>query len=188
MSTQKMVLCAVLTALVIILQLMGSFTAFFGPFSTAVGLIPIAIGAILCGPAIGAWLGFVFAIVILMSGGANLFLAFDIPGTIITVVSKGILCGLLSGLVYKWLSILNKTVAAIFAAILCPIVNTGVFLLGCAAFMLDDVVQIAEALGSPKTGMSVFIALALGNFLFEVGMNTFLSPIVVRILNIKIRD
>ena len=68
LQTQKLVLGAVMTGLVIILQLLGSSTTFFGPFSTAVGLIPISIGAMLCGPYIGAWLGLVFAIVIFASG------------------------------------------------------------------------------------------------------------------------
>ena len=55
MSTKTMVLGAIMTALVIVFQLLATFTAFFGPFSTAVALIPIAIGAIMCGPAVGAW-------------------------------------------------------------------------------------------------------------------------------------
>ena len=101
MDTKKLVLGAILTALVIVFQLLATFTAFFGPFSTAIALIPIAIGAILCGPAIGAWLGFVFGIVVLASGGAALFWAFNIPGTIITVLAKGAACGFFAGWVYS---------------------------------------------------------------------------------------
>ena len=185
MSTETMVLGAVMTALVIILQLLGSFTAFFGPFSTAVALIPIAIGAIMCGPAIGAWLGFVFGIVVIASGGAALFLAFDIPGTIVTVMVKGTACGLAAGLVYKLVSKWNRIVAAFAAAIVCPLVNTGLFLLGCAVFFLDDVVGIAEAAGSPETGMAVFIGFAMANFLIEILTNTLLSPVIARLLRIK---
>ena len=53
-STEKMVIGAIMTALVIVFQLLGTFTAFFGPFSTAVALIPIVIGAATCGAAIAA--------------------------------------------------------------------------------------------------------------------------------------
>ena len=183
--TETMVLGAVMTALVIILQLLAHFTAFFGPFSTAVALIPIAIGAILCGPAIGAWLGFIFGAVVIFSGGAQLFWVFDIPGTIITVMVKGTACGLAAGLVYKLLNKWNSTVAAFAAAIVCPLVNTGIFLLGCALFFLDDVVGIAEAAGSPETGMAVFFGFAMANFLIEILSNTFLSPVFVRLLKIK---
>ena len=184
-STGTMVLGAVMTAMVILLQLLGSFTAFFGPFSTAVALIPIAIGAILCGPAIGAWLGFVFGAVVIFSGGAALFWAFDIPGTIITVMVKGTACGLASGLVYKLLKGWNGVVAAFAAAIMCPLVNTGIFLLGCAVFFLDDVVGIATAVGSADAGMALYIGFAMANFLIEIVTNTLLSPVFVRLLKIR---
>ena len=184
-STETMVLGAVMTAMVIILQLLASFTAFFGPFSTAVALIPIAIGAILCGPAIGAWLGFVFGAVVIFSGGAALFWVFDIPGTIITVMVKGTACGLAAGLVYKLLKKWNGVVAAFAAAIVCPLVNTGLFLLGCAVFFLDDVVGIASAVGSADVGMALFIGFAMANFLLEIVTNTLLSPVFVRLLKIK---
>ncbi len=185
MSTETMVLGALMSALVIVFQLLATYTAFFGPFSTAIALIPIAIGAILCGPAIGAWLGFVFAVVVLASGGAALFLAVDIPGTFVTVLAKGILCGFASGFAYKALKKWNSTFAAIIAAILCPIVNTGIFMLGCFTFFMDDVVTLASNLGSAKTGAALFVSLALGNFLFELVLNAILSPVFVKLLNIR---
>ena len=184
-DTGKLVLGAVFTALVIILQLLATFTAFFGPFSSAVALIPIAMGAIICGPAVGAWLGFVFGVVVLASGGAILFWTFDIPGTIITVLAKGTLCGYVSGLVYKFVKRFNTTIATIAASVICPIVNTGVFLLGCAVFFMDDVVGIAAAAGSAEAGYWVFIGFAFANFLLELGMNTLLSPVIIRVMNIK---
>ena len=182
---KKMVLGAVLTTLVIVLQLLATFTAFFGPFSTAIALIPIGIGAILCGPIVGAWLGLVFAVVVLASGGAALFWAFDIPGTIITVLLKGILCGLVAGLVYRALERVNRTVAAFAAAIVCPVINTGIFLLGCAVFFLDDAVAIAAAVGSADLGMALFIGFALANFLCEVVTSAILSPTLVRLLHMQ---
>ena len=184
-QTEKLVLGAVMTGLVIILQLIGSGTTFFGPFSTAVALIPIVLGAAMCGPWIGAWLGFVFGMVVILSGGAALFFAFDIPGTIITVLVKGITCGLTAGLVYKALSKYNMYVAAIAAAIVCPLVNTGVFLLGCYVFFMDSATQIAEQVNLTVSGMAVFWALAMGNFALEVISNAVLSPILVRILKIN---
>ena len=75
-KTGKLVLAAMMTALVIVFQLLATYTTFFGPFSTAIALIPIVIGACLCGPAIGAWLGLVFGVVVLATGGAALFFAF----------------------------------------------------------------------------------------------------------------
>lgn len=182
-QTQKLVLGAIMTALVIILQLVGSFTTFFGPFSTAVALIPIVLGAAMCGTAVGAWLGFVFGMVVILSGGAALFFAFDVPGTIITVLSKGTLCGIAAGLIYKLLAKFNKYLAALIAAIICPLVNTGVFLLGCYIFFMDSATEISTTLGLTVSGMAVFWALAMGNFALEIISNAVLSPIIVRILN-----
>ena len=184
-QTEKLVLGAIMTGLVIVLQLLGSGTTFFGPFSSAVALIPIVLGAAMCGPYIGAWLGFVFGMVVILSGGAALFFAFDVPGTIITVLVKGVACGLAAGLVYKALSKFNIYVAALAAAIICPLVNTGVFLLGCYVFFMDSATQIAEQVQLTVSGMAVFWALAMGNFALEVISNAVLSPVLVRILKIN---
>ena len=185
MSTKTMVLGSVMTALVIVLQLLGTFTAFFGPFSTAVALIPIVIGSAMCGVGVGAWLGLVFGLVVLISGGANLFLAFDVLGTLVTVLVKGTACGLVAALVYRALEKFNRYIAVLAAAIVCPVVNTGIFMLGCIVFFMDDVPQLAAALGSSATGVALFWALAMANFLFELGMNIVLSPVIVRLLNIR---
>ena len=183
-STEQMVLAALMTALVVVFQCIATYTTFFGPFSTAIGLIPIVIGAVLCGPIIGGWLGFVFALVVLFTGGANLFLAFNVFGTLVTVLLKGIGCGVAAGYVNLLLSRYNKTAAIVAAAIVCPIVNTGIFLIGCILFFMPYADAIASLLGLSVGGIAVFGALAFGNFLFEVGMNAVLSPVMVKILNV----
>ena len=185
MSTETLVLAALMSALVVVFQCLATYTTFFGPFSTAIGLIPIVIGAAMCGPLVGAWLGFVFALVVILTGGANLFFVFSIHGTIITVLGKGIACGFVSGLVYKLLVTRNKTVAAILAALVCPIVNTGIFLLGSWLFFMPSAQEIANMLLLEESGFGVFIALAFGNFMFEIGMNAVLSPVIVRILEMR---
>ncbi len=187
METKTMVLGAIMTALVIVVQLISTYTTFFGPFSTALALIPIVIGAAICGTGVGAWLGFVFGAVVLLSGGANLFFAFDVPGTVITVLVKGAACGFAAGAVYNLLKKFNQYIAVLGAALVCPIVNTGVFMIGCMVFFLDDAANIAQAIGSDASGVAVFVALALANFIFEIGANVVLSPVVVRLLRIRER-
>ena len=184
LSTETLVLSALMTSLVIVFQCLATYTTFFGPFSTAIGLIPIVIGAVLCGPIIGAWLGLVFGLVVMITGGANLFFAFNIIGTIITVVVKGTACGFVAGYVNKLLQKFNRTVAVIVSAIVCPIVNTGIFLLGCVIFFMPYANGIAEVLSLNMTGMQVFTALAFGNFLFEIGMSIVLSPVMVKIIEV----
>ena len=184
MSTETLVLASLMTALVVVFQCLATYTTFFGPFSTAIGLIPIVIGAAMCGPLVGAWLGFVFALVVIFTGGANLFFMFSIHGTIITVLAKGIACGAAAGLAYMLLKKFNKTVAAIVAALVCPVVNTGIFLLGSAVF-LPFADKIADLLKMSEVGFGLFIALAFGNFIFEIGMNAALSPVIVRVIDMR---
>ena len=86
---------------------------------------------------------------------------------------------------HKCLKNKNNTVAAMAASIACPLVNTGVFLIGCFLFFMDDAVAIASKIGSSETGVALFIALALGNFLFEIGINLVLCPIIVRLIRIR---
>lgn len=183
-QTQKLVLGAILTAIVVILQLMGSFIR-FGPFAISLVLIPIVIGAATCGYKIGAWLGFVFAMVVLLSGDASAFLTIDILGTIITVLLKGTLCGLAAGLVYKLFEKNNRYLAVISAAVVCPIVNTGIFLLGCQIFFMSTITEWGLAAGFNSAAQYMFLGLAGGNFLFELAINIILSPVILRVINYK---
>ena len=182
--TRRLVTAAMMTTLVIVFQLLATYTAFFGPFSTAIGLIPIAIGACICGPLVGAWLGLVFGIVVLATGGAALFFAFSIPGTIITVLLKGAGCGFIAGLAFKIFAPKIKFFAAIIASLLCPIVNTGIFLLGSAVFFMPHAQAIGDMVGVDGAGFGVFIALAFANFIIELLMCGLLSPVFVRIIKI----
>ena len=184
-STQTLALGAMLTALVIVLQLLGSFIR-FGMFSISLVLIPIVVGAAMCGPAISAWLGLVFGVAVLLSGDAAAFLAVSVPGTILTVLAKGVLCGLAAGFTYQWLSKKNIYLGVFAAAIVCPLVNTGVFLLGCLVFFLPTIT--AWAGGNDQTlWQYILFGLVGGNFLFELGFILVLSPIIVRLLRISKR-
>lgn len=184
MSVANLTLGAILTALVIVLQLLGAFVR-LGPFQVTLVLIPIVIGAACCGKFMGAWLGFVFGMVVLLNDSAA-FYAINIPGTIITVLLKGILCGLCAGLVYNLLEKKNRYLAVFAAAIVCPVVNTGVFYAGCFAFFLDTIKEwaIDKGYGSNFI-MYMIVVLAGGNFLVELASNIVLSPVVVRLLNIR---
>lgn len=183
MSTETLVLGAILTALVVVLQLLGSFIR-FGPFSISLVLIPIVIGAATCGPLIGAWLGGVFGLAVLLSGDAATFMAINIPGTIITVMLKGILCGLAAGLVYKLSERFNSILATFAAAIVCPIVNTGVFLLGCSVFFLDTVTAWGEGFGYDNAFVYMIVGLVGLNFVFELVTNVVLGPTSVKLISL----
>lgn len=191
MSVRTLVVGAVLTALVAVLQYMGSFIK-FGPFSISLVLIPIVIGTATCGWKIGAWLGFVFGAMVLITGDAAAFLAVNALGTVITVLVKGTLCGLIAGLAFKGAQKLfggNTYLAASVSAIVCPVVNTGVFLLGCLAFFMDTIAVWAEGAGLGG-GIAHYMIFGLvgGNFLVELAANIIFSPIIVRIIKATERE
>ena len=186
MSTRTMVLGALLTALVVILQFMGSFIK-FGMFSISLVLIPIAIGAITCGKRVSTWLGLVFGVVVLASGDAAAFLVVNAPGTIITVLLKGVACGFFAGLVYELIAKATKKtyIAGVVAALVCPIANTGVFLLGCLVFFMETIAVWAEGLGfGANVGRYMIFGLVGGNFLFEMAVNIILAPAIVHIIKV----
>lgn len=174
-------LSAVFTAIVIVLQLLGAFIR-FGTFSVSLVLVPIVLGAALCGIKTGAWLGLVFGVAVLLSGDAAAFMQFDVFGTVVTVLLKGALAGLAAGFTYKALERVNRYLAVIVAALVCPLVNSGVFVLGCFAFFYNDL--SAWAPEGQSIVAFIFIGLVGLNFIFEVAVNILLSPAVLRVINI----
>ena len=197
LDTRTLTGMALLTAVVVILQLLGAFVR-FGPFSISLVLIPIVVGAALYGAAAGAWFGFVFGMVVLLSGDAAAFLVVNPLGTILVVLLKGALAGLCAGLVYKALSRRDKKIslpsgdgkqksvdlAVIAAAVICPVVNTGIFLLGCLVFFLPTISEWAAAMGFENVGRYMIFGLVGGNFLFELLFNIILSPVIVRLIKV----
>lgn len=169
-----------LTAIVVVMQFI-SMGLRFGTFSITLTLIPIVVGAALYGWVSGAWLGFVFGVSVLLTGDANAFLAVNIPGTITTVLVKGVLAGLFAGLVYELISKKNQIAAVLVSAIVAPVVNTGVFILGSYVFFFDYLSGLAEG-----TNLLVFILVALVgiNFFIELGTNLVLNPAILQIIRI----
>ncbi len=183
-DTKKLVGVALFTAIVVVLQLVGSFIK-LGPFSISLVLVPIVIGAALYGVKSGTWLGFVFGFAVLISGDAAAFLTVNPIGAVIVCLVKGMLAGICAGLVYKAVENKNETLAVALSAVVCPIVNTGVFLLGCAVFFMDTIRGWAEALGfgSNVVGYMIF-GLVGANFLVELLVNLILGPSIVRLIHI----
>lgn len=181
---QKLALMALLTAMVAVLAYFGGFIKIGGLASISLTLIPIVIGSALCGPLAGAWLGGVSGVIFFATADAAFWFGLSIPGTIITVMVKGILAGFCAGLVYKLLEKKNRYLAVIVSAIVCPVVNTGIFLIGCLTFFFRAVRTMALAEGLP-----IFAFLIVGfvglNFVFELITNIIVSPAILRIINIR---
>lgn len=181
-KTRMLAMMGILTAIVIVLQSLAIGIR-FGTFNITLVLIPIVVGAAMYGWKAGAWLGFVFGVVVLLTD-AGAFLAVSVPGTIITCILKGVLAGAAAAAVYKLLENKNSLAAVIVSAIVCPIVNTGVFLLGCTIFFYGTISEWAAGAGFANAGVYMIVGLVGLNFVVEMIINLALSTVIVQLLNI----
>lgn len=181
-KTNKLVGTAILAAIVIVLQYVAIVTRTIGVFSFSFVLVPIVIGAAVYGISSGAFLGFVFGLAVLLSGDAAAFMAVNIPGTILTVLLKGTACGLVSGAVYKLLEKQNRYLAVFSAAIVCPIVNTGVFVLGCFVFFMDTISSWSIAANHSSAVAYIFLVMIGINFIVEIALNIVFVPTITHII------
>ena len=183
---EKMVGVSLLIAVMLVLQFIASvFPIKIGPVSLSLVLIPIVLGAATYGVAAGGVLGgafgvmtYIFCVNGMDAGGHMVFQASPIL-CFVVVMAKGILCGLAAGGVYQLLHKKNGYLAMVCAAIICPVVNTGVFLAGMGLWFMD--VLKVWAGGSDVAGY-VISGLIIINFLPELAINLVFSPAGQRIL------
>ena len=98
----------------------------------------------------------------------------------LTVIAKGMVAGIVAAVIYKAIEKKNKTVAVVAAGIACPIVNTGIFLVGCYLFFQDWLIAVFGT-----TGFSTVITgLVSVNFAVELGINMLLASVIVRIIDL----
>ena len=185
-KTRALTGMALFTAIVVVLQFLGAFIR-FGPFSISLVLIPIVVGAAMYGAGAGAWLGFMFGVAVLLSGDAAAFMVVHAPGTIITVLLKGALAGFVAGLAFRLLEKFNTYAAVIVSAVVCPVVNTGIFLLGCRIFFMETISGWAAASGFENAGTYMIVGLVGLNFVVELVINIIMAPAILRIINYGVK-
>ena len=171
---KKMAAVALLMALVVVMQFVGGMIPPVGGFSISLVLIPIVLGSALYGPGVGALLGGTFGAIVFINcvtgadpGGAMVFQAGPVL-CFLVVMAKGILAGLTSGLVYKLLAKHNAYAAMLCAAIVCPVVNTGVFVV-CMLTFFKDVLSVWA--GGGDLMAYILTGLVVANFLPEMLIN-----------------
>ncbi|MBQ9679634.1 MAG: ECF transporter S component [Ruminococcus sp.] len=184
-NTYRLTGLAILTAIIIVLQIFTTFVK-FGPFSITLALIPMVVGAAMYGVGAGAYLGAVLGVIVTIMcitggdvGGAMVWAANPVLCAIMCVL-KTAMAGLVAGLIYKALSGKNKFVAVLLAAIASPIVNTGIFIIGMLVFFKD---LLAAWAGGSDLLTYIIVGLTGVNFLVELGVNVILTPVVVKIID-----
>ena len=174
----------ILTAIIIVLQVLTTFVR-FGPFSITLALIPIVVGAAMYGKGAGAYLGAVFSVVVVIMcitggdvGGFMVWSANPVMCVIMCML-KGTAAGFLAGLMYQLVGKKNQLLGVILAALISPIANTGIFIIGMLLFFRET---LASWAGGSDLLTYIIMGLTGINFLIELGVNLILSPIVVKII------
>lgn len=185
-DTRRLTGLAIFTALIIVLQIICTFVR-FGPFSITLALAPIIIGAAMYGRKAGAYLGFVFGLVVLITGIMGwdggvvmLMLSQNAIGCVLICLVKGMAAGWAAGIIYELLSKKNDLAAVITAGIVCPIVNTGLFIVGMLVFFMSMLTDWASG-----EAMLYYIIFGLTgiNFVIELAVNMVLASGITRIIH-----
>ena len=178
---------AILTAIVIALQLLCTFIK-FGPFSITLALTPIIVGAAIYGPKCGAFLGFIFSAVVYVTGlmgydggFINMMMQYNAVGTTVLCLAKGTAAGAVSGLVYKVLSGKNTLAATMTASIAAPVTNTGLFAAGILTIFYGFLSGFA-ADGQSPIGV-LFLSWIGINFIVELIVNIALGTVITRVVD-----
>ncbi len=179
-NVKNLTLLALMTALVAVFQCIGLIIP-IGFNVGAFALVPIVIGAAMLGPIAGLWLGFIFGLVVIVTGQASAFYAFGVVQTVIVVLLKGALAGWVSGLVFKLIEKKNSLAAIITSSVLCPVVNTAVFTLASFTIFFPGIKDWATGAGKDMISF-VFLTLIGANFFVELGICLIFSTVAHRII------
>ena len=95
-KTRRMTGLAILSAIVVVLQILSNFVK-FGPVSITLSLAPIIIGAAIYGTGAGAILGFVFGSILCIFPGWSAMLAFWPILMVVVGIAAITLCNRISG-------------------------------------------------------------------------------------------
>ena len=176
---------AIFTAIIVVLQVLCTFVR-FGPFSITLALAPIIIGTAIYGKGAGAYLGGVFGLVVLITGllgwdGGTVMLLMSInpAGCVLICLVKGAAAGFLAGLCYETIAKKSDQAAVLVSGIVCPVVNTGLFIVGMLVFFFDTLSGWA---GGQNMLLYIIMGLTGINFLVELGVNVLLAAGIERII------
>lgn len=194
-KTLTMVQIALLSALVVVLQVFFSAIR-VGVVTLNFVLVPIVIAGVLIGPMagliVGAFAGLTTFIQVFTSG--DVFYVFLMTNnafaTALICILKTALAGILAGLVYNLIGRIGKAskaknyISSLAASVVCPVVNTGLFVLGMLVFFGNALTADATFGSMAAEGLVSFVLVGLVgvNFFFELALNVVLCPLICHAL------
>lgn len=157
-------------------------------------VVPVAIGAILLGPTNGAVLGLVMGVVSFAQCfgasdmGSALF-GVSAVNTFLLCVIPRVICAWMAGVFYDLLSKIDKTgfVPQIAAAVVCPIFNFILFMLGLSLLFGQTPYLLNLQTQMNASGIGFYFALGGMNLLYEllasVVLTTGISTLILKFKN-----
>ena len=185
LKTLQMVQTAILAAILIVMAFtpLGYFN--LGPVSITFLMIPVVIGAIVVGPAAGAFLGLVFGLSSFIKAFSDplfgsILLNINWMYTLILCLVPRTLMGLLVGFIFRALSKIDKTkiVSFIISSLSGALLNTALFLTGLILFFGNN--PFITQFGS--TPIVIFVTLAGANALIEAVICTVVGTAIAKAL------
>lgn len=173
-----------LLAAVVVLQYIGNFI----PLVTGINLtlIPIVVGAALLGPWGGTVLGLACGVMTLMTPMAQGIMGFSPLMAFAICFGKTGIAGFIAGWLYRVIK--NKHLGIIAASVAAPILNTGIFVGGCA--LLLDYFRVSQDFGPLPANMGtiafmgmICVAIA-ANFIIEFLINAIASTAMLQVINV----
>lgn len=190
LTTREITGTAILLALVIVLQAFGGSIS-IGAVQLNFTLIPIVLGAVLFGKWSGLFLGFACGVVVLVQVIMGLAPFYVVIWTYTPVVAaltcivKTSVAGFVAGLLYEWLCKKNGLVALFVASAVVPVLNTGLFIVGCLC--MSESISVFQS-SIDMGGMNVFVFILVGlitfNFFIELAINLLVSPALHRVIGV----
>ena len=193
MNTALMAQVALLVAIMLVMQFTGLNSIRIGPLKMSFMTLPVAIGAMLVGPAAGTILGTVFGLLSFWSavagsvGLTTFFFQYKPFSTFMLCVVMRALMGLCCGLIFKLVSKLDrdeKTWSYFVGALSAPLLNT-IFFMGYIVlfFYQTEIVQnkVAE-LGAANPFMYVILLVGVQG-LIEAVTVAILGGILAKVLS-----
>ncbi len=191
LKTTKMVQIALLSALVVVLQIFFSAVK-IGPVTLNFVLVPIVIAGIFISPSAGLFIGTLAGIttfiqVFTSADPFYLFLMVNNPiATACICIIKTAAAGFIAGISYKLINKICKyrSLSAIIPAAICPIINTGLFCLGMFIFFGSALKTDPTFGGMASDNLIYFIIIGLAgvNFICEFILNVVLCPLLAKAL------
>lgn len=162
---------ALLTALMLVMA--NTFLGYIrvGVLNMSLLTVPLAIGAMLCGPAAGAWLGFVFGMTSFFSAingsGGLTNLAFQYSPALCFVMCVGarVVCGLAVGLFYRALTKAmpaREKLCCVLGSLSAPLLNTALFMGSMVAFFYNMEFVQAQVAKLEAANPLMFVLLSVG--------------------------